>query len=359
VVVAAPAARLIAVNRTIAVAAAFAAALAVLAPGIGASDRAPSNLARATLAFATLQQHFHPPGAVYHDTYPGKGASSAWSFSQALAATIDLARVDPSYRPALRAELGVLRSYDDGDGYTPYPGRGSLYVDDNEWIGQDLVAASTLLGDRSSLARAERLFTLVRTAWDADTHDACAGGVFWTRDPSNTDRNTVSTANGALLALALYGKTGDRSYLDWARTMYAWVNRCLTEKDGLYADHLTPTGVVNTREWSYNQGAMIAAGTALYTATYDRAYLRQATSVASTALARYARTNFAGEPTYFVAIFFRDLAQLDRVAPNAAHAVAAQRYADAQWATARDQRTTLLDQSAIVDLYAELARSTR
>ena len=43
-------------------------------------------------------------------------------------------------------------------------------------------------------------------AWDSDPSHPCSGGIVWTEAPSNDDRNTVTTANGALLGFAfLFG----------------------------------------------------------------------------------------------------------------------------------------------------------
>lgn len=332
--------------------------------GVAGAD----DLGRARKAYASLTRYFGSAGALHRDAYPGNSASSAWSLSQTLAATLGLAEADPDFRADVRAELAALAPYWQGRGYMPYPrppygAGGRQYYDDNEWIGLDLVRAYRLLGDRSLLARARQIFAFVSSAWDGNRHDACPGGVFWTSDPTNTDRNTVSTANGALLALALYRETHVRSYLDWARTMYAWVDRCLASPDGLYADHLTPSGAVDATEWSYNQGAMVAAGAELYAVTADRRYLVRATALAHDTLERFGSSGFTGEPLVFAAIFFRDLKTLAKVAPDPAYTVAAQRLADAQWRRRRDRRTglffssgkaTLLDQAAVVDLYAEL-----
>lgn len=356
-------------RRTIPLVVVLAAAL-LAARSVGSASGA-SDLGRAREAYASLQRYFGRPGRLQLDAYPGRRASSAWSLSQTLAATLGLAEADPRFRADARAELAALAPYRRGSGYMPYPrppfgSGGYRYYDDNEWLGLDLVRAYRLLGDDASLRRAQLIFAFVTTAWDRDRTHACPGGVFWTSDPGNTDRNTVSTANGALLALDLYRETHVRSYLDWARTMYAWVDRCLLSPDGLYADHLSPAGELDGTEWSYNQGAMIAAGAALFDATGNRSYLASATALARTALARLGGGGFSGEPLVFTAIFFRDLWRLDRVAPSPAYRRAAQRFADGRWRSGRDRATglffssgtaTLLDQAAVVDLYAELATS--
>lgn len=345
----------------------FAAALLVarfVSPAAGAR-----NLGRAQTVYASLQRYFGGPGRLRRDTYPGQGAPSAWSLSQELAATIGLAEADPSFRADVRDDLSTLDLYRSGPGYLPYPRVPSEtdaveYYDDNEWLGLDLVRAHRLLGDRRSLDEAERVFAFVSSGWDRAKGHSCPGGVFWTTDPSNSDRNAVSTANGALLALALYRETHMPSYLHWAKTMYAWVDRCLAAPDGLFADHLTLTGAIDATEWSYNQGAMIAAGAELYSATDDTGYLARATALADSSLARFATGGFDGQPLIFAAIFFRDLKQLAAVAPDPEYTHAAQRFADEAWRRGRDRRTglvmssgtaSLLDQAAVVDLYAELA----
>ena len=71
------------------------------------------------------------------------------------------------------------------------------------------------------------------------------------------------------------------------------------------------------------------------------------------------------EPPVFLAIYFRDLRQLGDVAPSSSYRAAEEAFADRAWAQARDPRTglfrfggrqpTLLDQAAMVQVYAELA----
>ena len=123
---------------------------------------------------------------------------------------------------------------------------------------------------RAPLATAREIFTLVGDGWDFDADDPCPGGVFWKRTGQNHDRNTVTTANAALLALRLDETLGSQANLSWALGAYAWTKRCLGEPNGLVADHIDRHGVVDPHTWSYNQGAMIAAGVHLYRATGKR-----------------------------------------------------------------------------------------
>jgi predicted alpha-1,6-mannanase (GH76 family) len=141
---------------------------------------------------------------------------------------------------------------------------------------------------------------------------------------------------------------------------YDWTRQCLGRSDGLVNDHLDLKGNVDSHTWSYNQGAMIAAGVRLYHATGARRNQADATRTADAALKSLGDPRAAGEPPFFLAIFYRDLLELrpdDR---------AMQHFADEAWAKARNPKTglfhfggrqpTLLDQAGMVQIYAELAR---
>jgi hypothetical protein len=320
-----------------------------------------------------MELRFRAGGELYSELYPAPGTSSTvWPVSQALAATAAVAslpHVGIRYRPALRASLAIIERYWDPTepaGYRPAvdaaPGS-PRYYDDNEWLGLDLVAASRILHDPSLLARAEQVFAFVVTGWDADAGHACPGGVFWTSQDASGSRNTVSTANGALLGLELYRATGDPGYLSWASAMYSWELRCLRRADGLYADSIAVDGRIDQTVWSYNQGAMVAAGVLFYEVTGDPGYLRAATSTARVAL-RFFSSRLAAEPPEFVAIFFRDLDLLDRTRPAPAYRQALSAYS--AWAArfrdshglyrpAHEQQARLLAQAALVQIRGLLA----
>lgn len=274
----------------------------------------------------------------------------------------------PEFRDDAASRIAALEEYWNGraGGYDssvrpPFGHGGVEFYDDNEWIGLALVRAHEVLGDPSLLTQAERVFDFVEWGWDRSPGQTCPGGVFWNRDPRNADRNTVSTANGALLALELYRATANPHYLRWGSRMYRWVTHCLQGSDGLYADHFDGHGTVDGRTWSYNQGAMIGTAVRLYQVTGRRMYLQSAQRLARAALAHYTADRFAGEPGCFVAIFFRNLGLLSEVAPDPAYRAVEQSYADSLWRSALDAHTgvvaesKLLDQAALVQLYAQLA----
>jgi hypothetical protein len=343
-----------------------AAAAGAVADPAGRAGHDP-NRDRALASYAAMQRFFHH-GNVYAETSFRRGwtPSHAWPFSQALAATLAVAPTSD-----VRRRLGELERYWNPSsapaGYDSVvrPPGGAQFYDDNEWIGLSLIDAYRLLGRPRDLLRARRLFGLVVHGWDREDAHACPGGVFWTRAASPDHRNTVSTANGALLALEIYDLTHARGYLAWAERMADWVQRCLRAPGDLFWDHVDSKGEPDPTEWSYNQGAMIGVDALLYRATGDTSYLVDAQHIAAAAVAHF-RTRVDEEPPFFLAIFFRNLLLLERIDPQTSYRDFVGEYASDAWTHLRDPRTglfrfepgrpvQLLEQAAMVQIYAYLA----
>jgi hypothetical protein len=336
-------------------AAAVVAACIVLASVAAGSAYADRDSRRARLAYRGMERVYldHRTGD-YRQTPRGPVGSHAWPFSQALAATIEVARLEGARSEASHAVSIRLRKLDGrfrAHGvYRAVPG-GDVYWDDNEWIAEDLLDWDALRGSPTARRRAVQIFHAVTGAWDNDQQKTCPGGVQWTDAAGNDDRNTVSTANGAIVALRLYLLTRRPSYLRWAQRMVAWVEQCLRDPDGLYGDHVRGDGTKDQTEWSYNQGSMLEAYRLLYSATGDQAALSQAESIADSTLAAF-RGRWLAEPPVFAAIFFRRLLALAAVDRRRNYVAAAQAYADRLWMTPRRQ---LFAQAAVVQVYAALA----
>jgi uncharacterized protein YyaL (SSP411 family) len=181
----------------------------------------------------------------------------------------------------------------------------------------------------------------------------------------NTDRNTITTAPAAQLAVQLYRVTGNAQYLQFAEMAYAWVRSCLLEGNGMYGDHVNRRGVVEPRLWSYTQGVMIGAGTLLYQATGNSGYLYEARQTANAALAYFTPAQLGSEIPFFPSIYFRNLLYLDSVTHDPPGAKVAQAYVDYAWSHLRLPNNLfvagsppsgqLLVQAAIVQIYALLA----
>ena len=326
-----------------------------------------------------MQRYFYLPR---HKLYRGDRYSYLWPFSQALAATIGVARIPGighTYTRDVRARLrGLARYWDassrppgyDGQVVPPLGKGGTKYYDDNEWIGLELVRRYRMVGKTRDLKRAERLFRLTVHGWDRDPSHSCPGGVLFSQASDNTDRNIVSNAPGAELGLELYRLTRQPYYGGWARQMYDWVDRCLPATNGLYPDHIGFDGSRDGTLWTYNQGTMVGASTLLYRITGDRRYLERAKTVAGAALAHFRPQRLDAGPPYFLAIFFHNLLVLGATTGDHSYRRVVRAYGNRAWRRIRDRRTglfrfgpsggvQLLDQASMVQIYALLASPTR
>ena len=304
--------------------------------------------------------------ADYRERIGAAPGAHAWPFSQALAANIAIASLPHlGVQAPVRARFATLeRRFRSAAAYVASP-HGDLYLDDNEWLAEDFLDWSDLTGAHTARVRAVAIFNAVVDAWDDVSSHPCSGGVFWTKSPANRDRNTVSTVNGAVVGLRIYAATKQARYLTWSKRMLAWTDKCMLVSDGLYADHIDLRGTVDGTHWSYNQGGVIGADVLLYIVTGDTQALARAELIADAALAYFAGRWMSGEPPEFAAIFFRNLLALAASDGRADYVSAAESYGDEAWATARNARTglfafhgktRLLEQAALVQLYAALAR---
>ncbi len=348
--------------------------------------------ARALIAFEAMQQNYYIRGS---GLYQGEPFSFLWPFSQALAATVTMSHVNgvsriPGLSTALGRELSArligLRAYLDTDNSGAPEGTftsslaafdgtvappagpgGAKYYDDNEWVGIELVRMYELTHSTAALGSAEAIMAFVMAGWDTDPEHVCPGGIPFSNSSENTERNTVTDGPGAELAVRLYELTGNAAYLQFAEQAYNWVRTCLLQSNGLYADHIGPHGTVAQIFWSYNQGSMIGAGTLLYQATRNSAYLFQARQTAKFALAYYTPERLGVEIPFFVSVYFRNMLYLDSVTRDPPGPKLAQPYVDYAWQHLRLANNLfvfgsppsgqLLVQSAIVQIYGLLSSS--
>jgi hypothetical protein len=365
------------------------------------------DAARALAGYEAMQQNFYIPGS---GLYAGEPYSYLWPFSQALAATVSVSNISgqaASQASANSREVHVrlygLGKYwawpspvagqaptgeqpegeEQGEGSEPaeaagippptlpsfngevVPPGGASYYDDNEWVGIELARLYKLHHEAPVLEKAEQIMAFVMAGWQANPKLACPGGVPFSDAPSNTDRNTVTDGPAAELGVQLYRLTGNGAYLQFAQTAYEWVRNCLTGPSGLYADHIRLHGAIDPSLWSYNQGSMIGAGTLLYQATGNGAYLFQARQTAKAALAYFTIERLLSENPFFPAVYFRNLMYLDAITHDPPGARLAQSYVDSVWIHQRltsnlfvfgsPPSAQLLVQAAIVQVYALLS----
>jgi hypothetical protein len=344
------------------------------------------NPLRALRAYEAMQRYYYVPGS---GLYAGEPFSYLWPFSQALAATVSMSNVahlPVSLASELRARLIGLRSYldvnnagapegvytstlaaFDGTVVPPTGPGGAKYYDDNDWVGIELVRIYKQTHNAGALGYAQGIMAFEIAGFSSDPALACPGGIPFSNDIENVERNTVTTAPAAELAAQLYKITGNVRYLQFAEQAYNWVRACLLQPSGMYADHIRPHGVVDQTLWSYNQGTMIGAGTLLYQVTGNSGYLFQARQTAAAALTYFTPQRLGEENPFFPSVYLRNLMYLDSVTHDPPGPKLAQSYADYAWQHLRlsndvfvagsPASSQLLYQAAIVQIYALLSSS--
>jgi hypothetical protein len=289
-----------------------------------------------------------------------------------------------SFARELKARLVGLRSYYDAtnsgepegfftstipayDGTVAPPvGPGGVkYYDDNDWIGIELMRVYEMTREPGLLTAAEGIMAFEMQGWQSSAALPCPGGIPFTNQFENSDRNTITTAPAAELGVQLYRATKNPGYLGFAVQAYEWVRQCLLLENNMYADHITRRGQVEPHLYSYTQGVMIGAGTLLYQATGNSAYLYEARQTAAAALAYFTSERLGTENPFFPSIYFRNLMYLDSVTHDPPGPRPAQSYVDYSWLHLRLSNDLfvagsppsgqLLVQAAIVQIYALLA----
>jgi hypothetical protein len=331
-----------------------------------------------------MQTYYYIPGS---GLYSGEPFSFLWQFSQALAATVSMANIPTmsgAFASEIHSRLIGLRNYldtsnsgepdgtftstlaaFDGTAAPPTGPGGAKYYDDNDWVGIELARLYKATHKPELLGTAEGIMAFEMAGWQTDPELACPGGIPFSNSSENTDRNTVTNAPAAELAVQLYRITRRAEYLRFAEMAYQWVRSCLLLPSGLYADHIRQRGGIDPTVWSYNQGTMIGAGTLLYQATHNSGYLYQARQTAQAALAYLTPARLGSEIPSFPSVYFRNLLYLDSVTHDPPGPKLAQAYVNNAWQHLRQSNglfvagsppsPQLLVQAAIVQIYALLS----
>jgi Glycosyl hydrolase family 76 len=355
---------------------------------------------RALQAYVAMRARWQMSSGLYRREGPlliPGAAAHLWPFSQAFVATLAVAGIDPRLtagfdsEAAIAADLAALEPYWRADDRPPAYASdvrgsrigGDRYYDDNAWIALALVLLERLRCGSGHLDRALSLYQFAVSGWDK-RQAPDAGGVFWVEQGRgvglrNHDRNLVSTGPNAQLGLQLAELGRLRGIAAGAvgpAQMYAWVLATLDESrgstnpgTGLFWDKVRGDGSIDRARWSYNQGTMVGLNVLLARARSrpEADHLGQAEAIARRALRALAGDRLARQPPAFNAIFFRNLLGLHAVTGDTRlreeiHA-AVRSYAEATSARVLSgrrsrrvrMRTSLLDESAIVQLLALLA----
>jgi predicted alpha-1,6-mannanase (GH76 family) len=244
------------------------------APASSAARRVTA--ARATAVMDAFDRAFyveHDGRGFFRASTTSGGYAAFWRTAEMIELVEDAAdrSGDPAYaRMAGELTRGVFLRW--GGHWTVH----RRYNDDVMWMVLAFVRASAITGDEQLRDVAKRNFDAVfARAWSADL----GGGLWWTSD--RREKNTCVNAPAAIAAVRLSRALGDPGYLAKARRLYAWVRRHLYDSQtGAVYDHIFKDDdgqtVVDRATYSYNQGTFAGAGSELFRATHDSAYLGDA-----------------------------------------------------------------------------------
>ncbi len=175
-------------------------------------------------------------------------------------------------------------------------GGGDRFYDDNSIIGLNLVEAYKQLKDSKYLERCARIVKFLKSGED----DVLGGALWWCEGqknkPGNGDSNKPACANGYaqwfLLSYYDICPAGEKAdVLAFAKRLYAWERENLLDpSDQTYWNDRNADGSINKTKWTYNSGAMIAAGARLYHITGEKHYLDEAIATAKGAYNYYVKS---------------------------------------------------------------------
>ncbi|MEV5322802.1 glycoside hydrolase family 76 protein [Nonomuraea fastidiosa] len=155
-----------------------------------------------------------------------------------------------------------------------YPTFENDFNDDLGWWALACARAYEITGDTAYLDRSRELFERI---WAF--HDSTYGGGIWWRRSVRDQKNVATNAPAVLTATKLYTATGEASYLERARGLFAWIKENLQE-DGHVYDHLQDAGTLVKWDFTYNFGTYISAAAALRKVTGADSYLDDARAAA-------------------------------------------------------------------------------
>ncbi|SMY26153.1 unnamed protein product [Zymoseptoria tritici ST99CH_1A5] len=232
------------------------------------------------------------------------------------------------------------------------------FYDDEGWWALAWIAAYDLTLNPSYLSTAQRIFADMHSVFgttNCSSNTAPAvGGLPWDRKRTyiNAITNSLYLSVAAHLAERVTDVPPLYDYLSLAKQQWQWfLASGLLNGENLINDGLNPACGNNAGTiWSYNQGVLLGALTALSRATGDASYLATASRIADAAIGALAPDGVlveACEPdcgsdgAQFKGVFVRGLAELWRARPEERWRRFLKGNAESVWVNGRDERGEL------------------
>ena len=195
------------------------------------------------------------------------------------------------YRESGTVAVGGFGSSTNGE-----TGSGDRFYDDNSIVGIELVEAYKQTSDNKYLDWCAQIVSFLESGID----DTFGGALWWNESYRNVSGNESSNkpacANGfaTWFLLSYYDvcpAAEKTKVLEMAKSLYSWLYENLRDsEDNVYWNSKGADGVINRTKWTYNSGAMIAAGTRLHKITGEKKYLDQAIATADGAYNYFVRS---------------------------------------------------------------------
>lgn len=237
--------------------------------------------------------------------------------------------------------------------------RNDRFYDDNQWIGIACLDAYERTKNEKYLQQGLLIYRFMMTGFDTIS----GGGLYW-KEKDLTTKNTCSNGPGVLVALQLYNATGNKACLDTALLLYNWTKKNLLSPEGVYYDNIRlPSATIDTRTYTYNTGTMLQSSVMLYRITKEKKYLQHAQELAEGSLKKFFIKNRFPGRYWFNVVLLRGYIDLYKVDGEKKFINAMQQDAQAIWQQERDnnnlvgkrERKELLDQAAVMEMFARLA----
>jgi predicted alpha-1,6-mannanase (GH76 family) len=218
----------------------------------------------------------------------------------------------------------------------------NMYNDDIMWWAIACTRAYKITGDDRYLKKAKASFDFV---YDNFRDDKFGGGLYWIN--RRTSKNSCLNSPAVIAAVRLSVLLKDPSYLDKAKSLYAWQKKTLTDGTGKVFDSIRRgrgggTPRIGRFSLTYNQGTFIGAAALLYLETKDKTYLGDAIKTAEwtkqnlcTTDRRILQDEHQGNGGAFKGIFVRYMKLLVNDCGRTEFLPWMQANADAAWANRR------------------------
>jgi predicted alpha-1,6-mannanase (GH76 family) len=180
------------------------------------------------------------------------------------------------------------------------------YYDDEGWWASAWIKAYDLTGERQYLDEATVIWTDMMSGWDTGYAN---GGIWWGKDHKNLSgdspyKNAIANELFLSISTALYIRTKQQTYLDWAMKEWNWFRSMWFTGDPV-SYLINDSLIIGAAEvdrgqpvWTYNHGPILSGLVDLYMITGQRSYLQTAESIADALIDNWVVSSAPmGDPT--------------------------------------------------------------